>query len=408
MDPSNASLARPPSAGLLEAPLWRREPYRVLFPLGGLLAWAGVLPWLLLAVRATDEYRSIFHSMAQIQSFLTCYAVGFLFTFVPRRTGTAPPAPWQMAVAIAAPVLTTVLAYLEQIALAQLSWMVLIGVVLGFILRRARSGGGARRVSPGFVWVPFSLMASVVGAVVTGVAAARGEMWLHDLGRGVLLQGLFTGLALGVGSLLFPVLTRGEPPPPLSTQQLRRAQGLHLFAAALFFASFPLEGLSVRLGFALRAAVAAAVLAGPAGLLRRPRLPGLHRRLLMVAAWCIPLGSALAALLPGYRQVGLHVTFIGGLGLLTFTVSAHVALSHGGRSDLLAGSPRPLGVMAALLGVALIARALLVFDPVRFYLWLGIAAFSFLAATLAWATLVVQALRPPTRAPSHVFASRPA
>ena len=46
------------------APLWRREPFRVLFPLGALLSRAGVFHWLLFALGVTQEYRSIFHSLA--------------------------------------------------------------------------------------------------------------------------------------------------------------------------------------------------------------------------------------------------------------------------------------------------------------------------------------------------------
>src|SRR5919201_6597971 len=100
------------SPELTSAPTWRREPYLLLFPLGALLAWAGVLPWLLFSLRATAlyqpmfeaiGYRAAFHPVAQVEGFLTCFAVGFLFTFIPRRTGTGPPAAWQMIVALAAP-----------------------------------------------------------------------------------------------------------------------------------------------------------------------------------------------------------------------------------------------------------------------------------------------------------------
>ena len=68
-----------------------------------------MLHWLLFALGVSDEYRSIFHSMAQIQGFLACFAVGFLFTMIPRRTGTPPPAPWQMVIGLAAPIGTTVI-----------------------------------------------------------------------------------------------------------------------------------------------------------------------------------------------------------------------------------------------------------------------------------------------------------
>src|SRR5437763_8630055 len=97
-----------PSPELAAAPTWRREPYLLLFPLGALLAWAGVLPWLLFSLGATSlylpmfeaiGYRAAFHPVAQVEGFLTCFAVGCLFTFIPPRTGTAPPAWSQMAVA---------------------------------------------------------------------------------------------------------------------------------------------------------------------------------------------------------------------------------------------------------------------------------------------------------------------
>ena len=113
----------PLSPALSAAPPWRRDPYLLLFPLGALLAWAGVLPWLLFSLGATRlylpmfeaiGYRAAFHPVAQVEGFLTCFAVGFLFTFVPRRTGAAPPAWWQMAVALAAPVVSVVCAWFER------------------------------------------------------------------------------------------------------------------------------------------------------------------------------------------------------------------------------------------------------------------------------------------------------
>ena len=50
-------------------PVWQSDPYRIFFPLGVLLAWAGVLHWFLLAIGLAGEYRAIFHAFAQIRSF---------------------------------------------------------------------------------------------------------------------------------------------------------------------------------------------------------------------------------------------------------------------------------------------------------------------------------------------------
>src|SRR5262245_15219108 len=115
-----ASLALAEAAG----PRWRAEPYRLLFPLGALLAWAGVLHWLLLASSAIAEYRSTFHAITQIQGFMTCFAVGFLFTFIPRRTGGLPASAWQIAVAVVAPVATTAFAWFEWWVPSQACWVI--------------------------------------------------------------------------------------------------------------------------------------------------------------------------------------------------------------------------------------------------------------------------------------------
>ena len=75
---------------------------------------------------------------------------------------------------------------------------------------------------------------------------------------------------------------------------------------------------------------------------------------------------------------------------MTLSVSVHVVLSHGGRADLLDGVPRLLVAVAALLALALACRLLVDLDPAHFNLWLGIAAASFLAATVCWARLVLR------------------
>ena len=42
---------------------WRTDPDRLLYPLGALLAWAGVLPWLVFAFGRAELYRPLFAGM---------------------------------------------------------------------------------------------------------------------------------------------------------------------------------------------------------------------------------------------------------------------------------------------------------------------------------------------------------
>jgi hypothetical protein len=95
------------------------------------------------------------------------------------------------------------------------------------------------------------------------------------------------------------------------------------------------------------------------------------------------------AVFPQYRKVGLHIVFIGGFALMALSVAVHVIFAHGGRPDLLGGSPWRLRALGALLLLALIARAAVDFDPWHFHRWLGLAASLFLGATVSWLALVL-------------------
>lgn len=369
---------------LLRVSTWRAEPYRPLFLIGIAMAWLGVGHWLLLAVGAFDEYRSIFHAMAQIQAFVTCFALGFLFTFVPRRTGTPPPSWLELLLAMAVPPLIVAAAWRGRFAAATALWLGVCVLALVFIGRRFR-GPKVGALPAAFLFVPTAFVIGIAGAFLTGIGAARmpDDTRLHDLGRGMVLQGVVTALVLGIGQTLFPMILRGEPP---SGDRFRAVQ---VASAVALVASFFVEQLvDVRAGLLLRAAASGTLVWG-ARLYRPPVLPGLHRWLIWASGWLLVGGYALTALLPEWRRATLHVTFIGGFGLMLLSVSLHVALMHSGRGEKLTGSSPRMRGLAALLALALGCRALVDLDPLRFHLWLGSAAAAFLAATLVWTSLVL-------------------
>jgi len=380
----------------------QRDPWRVFFPVGVLLTWAGVLHWFLYAVGATERYEAVFHATAQIQGFMTCIALGFLFTFIPRRTATSPPSSLDLTAGLVAPVASTIAAWLGHWVLAQVLWASGIAVVTVFVGRRVLTRDAALRVPGVFVWVPVALLAGVVGATLVAIAAALGpqeepELW--RLGRGLLLQGFVTALVVGVGGTMLSVLTRGEPGPGV-TGNARTGRLGQATAAILFLASFVVEVyIGPRLGFTLRALVAGGVLVSAARLWRPPTAPGLHRRLIWFAGWSLPLGYLAAAIDPAQRSAALHVVFIGSFALMALSVSLHVALSHGGHPEQLARWPwRVWAIGICLLG-AVVFRALVGLDPARVKLWLAPAAGFFLLATIAWFSLVAPAAHAAGRGP---------
>ena len=371
----------------------------MFFPLGLTLAWSGVLHWLLHATDLLPDYRPIFHSIVQIQGFLMCFAVGFLFTAIPRRTGTPPPAAWQMIAGLILPAATTVAAWFQFWALTQLFWLCLVAILIQFFIQRALSKDAARRPPVAFVWIPISLVMGVAGSFLTSAPGVLGPeaFWLHDLGRLLLLQGLFCGLIVGVGTMIIPLITCGDAPPDAGTGSGNRLALLgHLVAAALLATSFWIEiSISLRGGLFLRSVVLLITLVAAARIYRLPRLPGGHRWLVWLSAWMIPAGYLLAALLPSAKKAGMHVVFIGGFSLMALSVGVHVTLAHGGYRRLLHGRPWQVPLYGGLILLAAAFRALVDLDQARFFAWLGVSAAVFLAGTIVWASFLLPRLRSP-------------
>src|SRR5512138_691735 len=125
----------PERAAARTVPPWRAEPYRVLFAEAFALGWAGVLVWILHAAGAVTAYRSEYHALTQVEGFLGCIAVGFLLTFIPRRTGGPPASGAEIALAAVLPVAVAIAAWSGAILVSQVAWLALVALVLAFALR---------------------------------------------------------------------------------------------------------------------------------------------------------------------------------------------------------------------------------------------------------------------------------
>jgi uncharacterized protein involved in response to NO len=276
-------------------------------------------------------------------------------------------------------------------------WLGLVLVAIAFTATRLRAGAARTAPPAPLVWIPASLAAGAVGAVLVAASpalAGGGAPLPWIVGRGLLVQGLVAGLVIGAAGLVVPALTRGEaeaaPPAPAGRRRALLAHGL---AAAGFFASFPVEALvNVRLGLALRATIATVALVGTARLHRPPTRPGVHPWLVWLGAWLVPLGFWTGAVVPRHLGAALHVVFVGGFAQLVLAVAAHVACSPHGGAEPAPASPRALRAMAALLAIAFAARLLAAADRAHVAAWLSAAGLAFTAAVVAWAVGVVPAL----------------
>jgi uncharacterized protein involved in response to NO len=93
----------------------------------------------------------------------------------------------------------------------------------------------------------------------------------------------------------------------------------------------------------------------------------------------------------------LHLTFIGGLSLLVFSVSAHVAMLHTGREQLASSAPPALWAVGGLTLAAAVVRMSAERLATWYFVGLGLAAALWLAAAITWVAFVLPMLLRPSR-----------
>jgi uncharacterized protein involved in response to NO len=364
---------------------WRAEPFRVFFPLGVLFAWVGVGHWLLYALGVTATYSCQLHGLVQMQAFLMAFALGFLWTAVPRRTATAPPSATEMAAASVALVVTTAAATAERWIVAEVAYAALFLLLLAFAMRRFVGSGARRRPPANFVLIPLGILHGLAGAAfMVAALLPGGRASFMGLGRLLVEQGVFLCFAVGVGGLVLPLIGGAPPPPDLDAAPGEAWKAVAFGAAGVMIAAtLVAEHLGAeRAGPLVRAAVVAAGIAA-GGAWRPPAKPGLHRRLVWLAMWLIPAGLAGAGLWPMYRVAALHVLFVGGFSLLAFAIATHVAFAHLGLEALALGRPPAVVVLAVTFVLAMLARVAADASH-TYFAHLGWAAATWIAGSAVW------------------------
>jgi uncharacterized protein involved in response to NO len=111
------------------------------------------------------------------------------------------------------------------------------------------------------------------------------------------------------------------------------------------------------------------------------------------SGWLIGLGLWMAALAPRHQVAAMHVTMLGGFGVLTMAIASRVVVTHGGHGP--AQENRLVTpVTALLLAAALCTRLVAEFDTSRQVPWLAASASAWMIAWLSWLWSAGPFLRP--------------
>ncbi len=374
------------------------EPFRIFFPLATLLGISGVSLWPLFFSGIHEFYPGVMHARLMIEGFLSGYVLGFLGTAMPRLLSAPPLRAAELWPLVVLHALCAGLHIGHQVVAGDVVFVVLLLTFAGCMIRRIHQR--TELPPPGFVLVGMGYLCGVAGALLW---AAGSKGWVSGnwlLFGGLLLNQAFVlYLLLGVGTFLLPrflalpgiVLMDEER---TASPGWRRRALFALSAGVLILASYCIETF-------LLAPQPAAILRGVTVIAFLGVMVPIHRT---PAPWkTVPLAVNLALLSlaaglifplfwPGQRAAGLHVVFLGGFSLITFTVGTRVVLGHSGFGHLFQGRLPALQIAAALIMVGTVLRAIGDFLITR-ATWLNWASALWMLAAVVWACAILPKVR---------------
>ncbi len=378
----------------------QQEPFRLLFPLGFVLASIGIGAWIPYYLwPQAFPYPGQGHAILQIQGFLLCFILGFLTTMLPKILGVRPLGRFQFTLfplgLIALSVCVWVNAPHSQTAI-QVVHLLLIGNFLAFIVRRWPERKGSPPST--FLFIPMAMAADLIGTVmrilvstqVTGAGLYRASTLLQ-------YQAFPLLLILGIGGFLLPKLFGNAV---INPQALRNQAGspilIPLTMGAVLLASFALEAaapafgngtLALRLAYLLRTAVWAWFTLGQLRLLGITRKLPAYLAAARISLLAMGAGMLMPIFLPAYLIAWEHLVFIPGFLWLTLSIAARVMSAHGGRMELLDQHRKKSLGYGALILLALASRVSTDIWTHGHWLHLAIASAFALAALGIWARI---------------------
>jgi len=375
------------------------DPYRIFFPLGMLLGIAGVSIWPLYHWGATSGYSGRSHAFIQSDCFLYSFIAGFLWTAIPRFTGTrTPPRLLQYVVAIL--ILCQAVAFeLQVFAVGHLLFVLVHCIVIGFA---ANCFIHQRHPPPEtFVLVGIGMLSGLFAALLNaGVALQWVSPDWDASGKRLMTEGMVLLLVLGVGGFLGPRLlgfaqipqlqdigklsvVAGLPIPVRTRQLLYAAAGIALVAAVI---------VEYKSNLAFVVWIRAVLVTIIVSVNLKPWLLPATRSTLSwavwIAHWFVIAGVWAIAIVPRFRADFLHVLFIGGFTVLMLAVGTRVVLSHGGHSLNEERRSWPLRIGITTVIVAMFARIAAPFVPNSYFSHLAWGAILWITGVMVWGVFI--------------------
>ncbi len=374
------------------------EPFRIFFPLATLLGISGVSLWPLFFSGLHPFYPGPMHARLMIEGFLAGFVIGFLGTALPRLLSAPPLRRGELWTLVALYLLSAGLHIGQQPRTGDLAFIALLLCFGACMIVRARRR--AELPPPGFVLVAFGFLSGLIGPVLW-LCGLQG--WVSGsvtiFGALLLNQAFVLFPLLGIGTFLLPRFLRLRNVRPRAEE---RTASPGWWVRAAFSGA---TGLALLVSFWIEAknpaTPAAAWLRAIAAIVYLATMVPFHRQSLPLRTASVTAQLALLALVaglifplfwPAQRVAGLHVVFLGGFSLITFTVATRVMLGHSGNEAMFETRLPSLQCAALLLLAGTVLRSVGDFSPARPD-WLNGASYLWMLAAGAWGFSVLPKVR---------------
>jgi len=372
------------------------EPFRLLFPLGAAIGVFGVMMWPLFLWNVISVYPGLPHARIMVEGFLGCFVTGFLGTALPRLLGVPKVSIFETTGFAAALALTVWLQYSGRTIWGDLLFFCTV-FTLVFLLG-VRTLFRKDTPPPAFVLVAMGLLSALTGSFGLAVSQATPGLmpsWLQPLAKLLLYQGFILLPVMGIGAFLLPRFF-GLPNRQSFPESLALPRGWKpraAFAAMCGLAvvvSFAIEVAGFpRCGYALRAGAVLVYFFREVPVHQAGFGGGSLALGLRIALFAIPLGYVLLAIMPERTFTFLHVVFITGFSILTFTVATRVVLGHSGQSEKFRASLWPVLILCALIVLAMLIRVTADWLPEVQMSHYAYAAVAWISGVLIWAACIL-------------------
>ncbi|HNH07990.1 MAG TPA: NnrS family protein, partial [Leptospiraceae bacterium] len=368
-------------------------PYRFFFPFSLIGAVSAVSLWIL-AYAAERGWISplknpypVQHHILLISSlFLLPALKGFLFTAIPRFTGTDFLGFYSIGLLLSLQILISVLALFFENAilfyfLLNLDFLLLLGFV---VIRFSKAKG---KLSEYLYFIPAGLFLGTVGSVFLSISRIREDISLFHYGKELIVYGMIPCAVFGAGIRIVNMILNRENPEKRSVwmQKAESIQNGRIFSLIFVFFSlsesavFYLFSLEYSVFFrTLRFLICIFLFIRYFQIFDLSMYKGRLSFLILISLYSFLLGLAGHAWGGAYSVHMVHLYLISGLSLFIAGIMTRVVFSHEGLNlDLEKNSSVFLWV-AVLFLLAALTRASAVFMPSLMISHFAYASFLFI------------------------------